>query len=56
MQKLGQLTRIGEANRRRLAANLSRLPRGRQPARGSAAERRDARALSRVRASRQWRG
>jgi hypothetical protein len=56
LQLQRQLKRIAEANWRRLAANQSRRPRPRQGRIGSAAARRDARALSRLRSSRQWRG
>jgi hypothetical protein len=49
-----QRRRLRDAGRRRLAAGQSRRPRSRQNRIGSAAARRDARALSRVRHSGAW--
>lgn len=49
-----QRKRLQEAGKRRLAAAQSRRPRSRQNRIGSAAARRDARALSRVRHSNAW--
>ncbi|GHD52128.1 hypothetical protein [Streptomyces galbus] len=49
-----QRKRLQEAAKRRLAAGNSRRPRSRQSRIGSAAARRDARALSRVRHSNAW--
>ncbi|CCK32907.1 hypothetical protein BN159_p27 (plasmid) [Streptomyces davaonensis JCM 4913] len=49
-----QRRRLQDAGRRRLAAAQSRRPRSRQNRIGSAAARRDARALSRVRHSNLW--
>ncbi|MFD4756407.1 hypothetical protein [Streptomyces sp. NPDC058426] len=49
-----QRERIQDAGKRRLAAGESRRPRSRQSRIGSAAARRDARALSRLRHSNVW--
>jgi hypothetical protein len=49
-----QRRRLQDAGRRRLVAGQSRRPRSRQNRIGSAAARRDARALSRVRHSGAW--
>ncbi|MFD5065412.1 hypothetical protein [Streptomyces sp. NPDC058394] len=51
-----QRRRLQEAGRRRFFAGQSRRPRSRQNRIGSAAARRDARALSRVRHSTAWLG